>query len=263
MNNTKKAILVVSFGTSYHETREKNIDKIEEDIAKAYPDHKIYRAWTSKMILKKLWERDQIKILSVVEAIEQLIKDGITDLFVQPTHIINGIENDIMKDEILGYKEHFTKVLFGDPLLTTEEDNEKVIKALADRYSDLKSDEALVFMGHGTTHYSNSVYAALDYAFKDFGYKNIFVGTVEAYPAVESVLKAVETFNPSKIHLAPLMVVAGDHARNDLAGDEEDSWKKIFEEKGFDVVCHLEGLGEYEEIRKIYLEHIKREIDLT
>jgi len=111
-------------------------------------------------------------------------------------------------------------------------------------------------MGHGTPHYANAIYAALDYTFKDLGYHNLFMGTVEAYPSMESLLRFVRKQNPSCIHLAPFMIVAGDHARNDLAGDDADSWKSQFEQAGYPVLCHLKGLGEYEGIRQIFLRHI-------
>lgn len=256
-NTTQKAILVVSFGTSYHETREKTIDQIETDIQNSYPERRIYRAWTSKMILKKLKTRDGIHIDNVKEAMETMRRDGITDIIVQPTHVINGIENDLMKEDVLSCAEHFARITFGAPLLTTEQDSLEVIQALTDEWGGLPQDEALVFMGHGTPHYANAIYAALDYTFKDLGYKNIFMGTVEAYPSMKSLLKQVENFHPTRVHLAPFMIVAGDHAQNDLSGEEEDSWKCQFEKAGYAVTCHLKGLGEYEGIRRIFLHHIE------
>lgn len=254
----KKGILIVSFGTCYHDTREKTIDKIEEDISTNYPDYNIYHAWTSKMIINKLLKRDNIIINTVSEAMESIVNDGITQLLVQPTHILNGIENDIMKDDVLAFKNHFSKIRFGDPLLSTDEDNVNVINALMQEHNDLSEDEALVFMGHGTTHYSNSVYAALDYTCKDLGYNNVFFGTVEAYPSVDTLLKHVKAHQPKKIRLVPFMVVAGDHATNDLAGDEEDSWKILFEREGYKVNCVLQGIGELDSIRQIYLEHLEK-----
>ena len=170
MENKKKAILAVSFGTSFHETREKTIDRIEADLAAAYPEYTLYRAWTSKMIITKLKKRDGIVIPTVAEAVEQMISDGVQELIVQPTHIINGIENDLMKEDVLARKEAFEKIAFGDPLLTTTEDNVAVLQAVMSEFPALAEDEALVFMGHGTTHYANTVYAALDYTFKDLGY---------------------------------------------------------------------------------------------
>lgn len=257
MNHTsKKAILAVSFGTSFEETRKKTIDKIEEDIRSAYPDCKLYRAWTSKMILRKILKRDNLHIFNIKEAMEQMIVDGITELIVQPTHVINGIENDSMKEDVLFYQERFDRIAFGAPLLTSEQDNREAIKALMEEWRFLPEDEVLVLMGHGTTHYANSVYAALDDTFKDMGYRNVFLGTVEAYPSMESLLRQVITFQPKKVHLAPFMIVAGDHARNDMAGDDPDSWLCQFVQAGLSVECHLKGLGEYEGIRQIFLRHI-------
>lgn len=253
---SKKAILVVSFGTSYEDTRQKTIDQIENNIQKAHPDAAVYRAWTSKMILKKLKNRDGIHIPNVKEAMEEMVKDGILDLVVQPTHVINGIENDLMKEDVLAFAEHFDSIRFGDPLLTTVQDNEEAINALMESWKSLPSDEVLVLMGHGTTHYANAVYAALDYTFKDLGYKNVFLGTVEAYPSMMSLLRQIKEYNPSKIHLAPFMIVAGDHARNDMAGEDPESWSRQFMDAGYPVESHLKGLGEYEGIRRIFLRHI-------
>ena len=255
-NTSKKAILAVSFGTSYAETREKNIDQIEEDMQKAYPDHTLYRAWTSKMILKKLKKRDNLHINNVKEAMEEMIADGVTEVVVQPTHVINGIENDLMKEDVLSYADHFSKISFGTPLLTSEQDSEETITALMEVWGSLPDDEVLVLMGHGTTHYANAVYAALDYKFKDMGYRNVFLGTVEAYPTMASLLRQIKEYQPKKVHLAPFMIVAGDHAHNDMAGKDKDSWVNQFKDSGFEVECHLKGLGEYPGVRKIFLRHI-------
>lgn len=252
----KKAILVVSFGTSYHATRRLTIDAIEQEIADSYPDYELYRAWTSKMIIAKLKKRDQIHVFNVREAMEQMMKDGITDVVIQPTHVINGIENDLMKEDALSYREHFQSIRFGTPLLTTEKDSQDVVQAVAEEFSDLKKDEVLVLMGHGTTHYANSIYAALDYTFKDFGYKNIFLGTVEAYPSMQSLLRLVKEYQPKRVILAPFMIVAGDHARNDMAGDDPESWLCQFRDCGFEVEPVLKGLGEYPKIRSMFVSHI-------
>ena len=232
---SKKAILIVSFGTSYENTRKRTIDAIERDIADAFPVCPAYRAWTSKMIIAKLKKRDGIIIHTVKEAMEQMLLDGITDVIVQPTHVINGIENDQMKADALSFRDRFSSIVFGNPLLTTEEDNQAVVQAVAGEFQDMDQETALVLMGHGTEHYANSVYAALDYRFKDMGHKNIFLGTVEAYPALDSLLRAADSFQPKKIVLAPFMIVAGDHARNDLAGAEADSWDSILKADGFET----------------------------
>lgn len=258
--DAKKAILVVSFGTSYNETRKATIDAIEEDIAAAYPDYQVYRAWTSKMILAKLKRRDGIHYDNVKEAFQRMIADGITDVIVQPTHVINGIENDIMTEEALAFSSHFSTIHFGTPLLTSMEDNNYLIEAIHHEFSDLEEDEVLVLMGHGTTHYANAIYAALDYTFKDKGYPNIFLGTVEAYPSMDSLLHMVKEYSPRRVVLAPFMIVAGDHATNDMAGDDPDSWRSQFEAAGFPVKCVLKGLGEYPDIRKLFLSHIEEAI---
>ena len=251
-----KAILVVSFGTSYEATRKVTIEAIEKDIANAYPDYKLYRAWTSKMILAKLKKRDNLHINNVKEAMEEMIADGITDVIIQPTHVINGIENELMKEDALSYRESFHSIRFGTPLLTSEEDNQTVINAIAEEFSYLSEEEVLVLMGHGTTHYSNAIYAALDYAFKDKGHPNIFLGTVEAYPSMQSLMKMIKAYAPKKVVLAPFMIVAGDHAKNDMAGDDPESWYSQFVQEGFQVETVLKGLGEYKGIRELFVKHV-------
>lgn len=254
----KKAILVVSFGTSYNDTREKTIDVIERQIGEQYPDWQVYRAWTSKMIIRKRKMRDQVHIFTVTEAMEQMLADGVEELVVQPTHIINGIENDRMKEDVCKYQDRFRSVRFGEPLLSSDEDNVAAIKALMTTYADLADDEVLVFMGHGTDHYVNTVYAALDYTCKDLGYSNVYMGTVEAYPSIETLLKKVGEHRPSQVILAPFMLVAGDHARNDMSGEDENSWKCQFERAGFRVRCVLKGLGEDQRIRDIFYAHLAK-----
>ena len=258
-----KAILVVSFGTSYHDTRERTIDAIEEAIAYAYPDYTVYRAWTSGIIRAKILKRDGIRINGVKGALERMLLDGISDVIIQPTHVINGIENDMMKRDACEYAGSFNSLLFGSPLLTAEDDNEKITRIIADNFSYLdKEDEALVLMGHGTDHYSNSVYGALNFRFRDTDHPNIFLGTVESYPSVDSLIKAVKESGASKVVLAPFMVVAGDHAENDLAGSSPDSWKSRFKAAGFEVSCILKGLGEYPEVRELFVSHVSAAIEM-
>ena len=253
----KKAILAVSFGTSHNDTRKITIDAIEKNMQEAFPSYALYRAWTSKMIIKKVNARDGVHIFTVKEAMEQMLQDGITDILVQPTHVINGIENDLMKEDALAYQEQFHSISFGDPLLTSEQDNLAVIEAITSEFKDLTKKDVLVLMGHGTTHYANAIYAALDYTFKDKGYSNIFLGTVEAYPTMESLLKMVHVYQPRKVVLAPFMIVAGDHAKNDMASDEPNSWYSQFKAEGYEVEPVLKGLGEYPGIRKLFIEHLK------
>lgn len=253
-----KAILVVSFGTSFPETRKRNITAIENDIAAAFPDRKLYQAWTSKMIMKKLLRTENKKINNVREAMEAMAADGIRDVIVQPTHVINGIENDLMKEDALAYRDQFDSIRFGAPLLTSEEDSMAVVEAVTHEFSSLSDDAVLVLMGHGTTHYANAVYAALDYRFKDMGHPNIFLGTVEAYPSLDTIMRAAKEKGPRSVVLAPFMIVAGDHATNDMAGANEDSWRSQFEAAGFETSCVMKGLGEYPDVRRIFVEHAKK-----
>ena len=213
------------------------------------------------MILKKLKKRDGIHYDTVTEAFTRMLADGITDVVVQPTHVINGIENDLMTQDALAFRDDFHSILFGNPLLTTLEDTDYMIESIHREFPDLADDEVLVLMGHGTTHYSNSIYAALDYTFKDKGFPNIFLGTVESYPSMESLLNMIREFKPRRVVLAPFMIVAGDHARNDMAGDDPDSWRCQLEAEGLNVTCVLKGLGEYESVRQLFIRHIEEALN--
>ena len=208
------------------------------------------------MILKVLLKRDGIRIDTVQEALNRLAVDGFTEIFVQPTHVINGDEYEKMMEDIRCIQDQFEDIKVGAPLLTETSDYQKVVQEIIRGIPPFGKNEALVLMGHGTEHHVNAVYAAMDYHFKVMGYSNVFVGTVEAFPDIEVVLNQVNTYKPEKIILLPLMVVAGDHACNDMAGEEEDSWKNIFEAAGYQVDCILRGLGEFKGIRDIYLQHL-------
>ncbi len=257
----KKGVLVVSFGTSYENTRRLTISAIEDAIHSAHPDIPLYTAWTSRMIMAKLLKTTGEKIFNVDESLEQMAKDEITDVYIQTTHVINGIEYDLLKEDALKHQDSFASVSFGKPLLSSTEDMQKVVHIVADEFSDKLSygnseTEALILMGHGTEHHSNTGYAALDYMFKEMGYPNIHIGTVESYPALDQIFTLLKETPARRIHLAPFMIVAGDHANNDMAGDHADSWASRCRAKGYEVVCHLKGLGEYSKIHDIFLEHL-------
>ncbi|MEG0291150.1 MAG: sirohydrochlorin cobaltochelatase [Anaerovoracaceae bacterium] len=256
-----KVLLVVSFGTSYKETREKTIGAIENDMANAFADMEVRRAFTSGMIMNVIKKRDGIHIDNVTEAMEKIIADGFKKVYVQPTHILNGDEYEKMLGLIVPFVPQVDKIVIGAPLLTESKDYEDVCHSIVEETSYAKDDEAVVLMGHGTGHYVDSAYAAMDYRFKALSYKNYFVGTVEGYPELEDILPMIKEFNPKKVHLLPMMIVAGDHATNDMASDEEDSWKTVFENEGYDVAVDLRGMGEFPKIREIYVNHLKKEIE--
>lgn len=252
-----KGILVVSFGTSYGDTRKKTIEAIEEEAAKTFPDRAVYRAWTSGMIIRKVGKRDGLLVDTVTEAMERMARDGIREVFIQPTHVINGIENEQMIRDALAFEGQFDRILFGAPLLTSDADSVRVIEALMEEAGELEREEALVFMGHGTTHYANTVYAALDYRMKDMGFRNVFLGTVEAYPSLDALKRRLREGGFRKVILAPFMIVAGDHARHDMASEEEDSWRCQLEAEGYEIQCRMKGLGEYAGVRRLLMDHIR------
>ena len=249
-----KALLVVSFGTSYPETRAKTIEKLEAALQAAFPERKLYRAWTSGMIIDKVGKEQGLQVDTVAEALARMLADGVDDLLVQPTHILPGVENDLMLAELQAQAAKFAQLSVGQPLLAEAADMFKTIDVVV-KELDGEPDKALVLMGHGTSHQINPIYAALDYMFKDVGHTNIFVGTVEAYPALDNVLSLLAKTPYRRVRLAPLMIVAGDHAANDMAGDEPDSWKSRLQDAGYQVDCVLRGLGELDGIADIFVQH--------
>lgn len=255
MSKDKRAMLVVSFGTSYADTREKTIGAIERKIAERFPDYEIRRAFTSRVIINKLKKRDGIEIDTVSEAVYRLKKDGFNSVAVQPTHIMNGSEFDSLVREL---KPFYTDldIVCGEPLLTSSDDYDRVVDIMSKELKPwLCGDTAVVFMGHGTEHYADSAYAALDYRFKARGFKNVFVGTVEGYPDTEQVIGYVKEGGYKRAVLLPFMVVAGDHANNDMAGDGDGSWKSEFMKNGIKAECVIRGLGEYEGIQEMFADH--------
>ena len=251
----KKGILVVSFGTSHLDTMEKTIQAMEEDIAETFPEYKIYRAFTSRMILRKLKREEGIAIDTVEEALERMASDGIRCVAVQPTHIINGIENDRMLDEIRKKEGCLEWIRVGKPLLSSADDYKKAAHAVMSE-TETEPDEVLALMGHGTDHHANAAYPMLEYTFHALGYGKVLVGTAENFPDLNTVMTKLRICGARKVALMPFMMVAGDHAKNDMAG-EKDSWKSEMESAGYEVRVILKGLGELKGIRRVFEEHIR------
>lgn len=253
----EKEILVVSFGTSFNDSRRLTIGGIEQAIAAAYPDWSVRRAFTSQIIIDHIASRDNIKIDNVQEALERASNNGVKELIVQPTHLMNGLEYNDLVNEIAQYSDAFEKVSIGEPLLTSEADFAAVGNILMEITAAYDTDDtAIVFMGHGTEADSNAVYGQMQEVLAAAGQDNYFIGTVEAKPDLEDVMMAVRSGSYKKVVLRPLMVVAGDHANNDMAGDEEGSWKNTIEKEGYEVECVLEGLGQVPAIQELYVQHV-------
>lgn len=248
----KKAILVVSFGTSYHDTREKTIHAVEDKIKAAFEGYDFFRAFTSNMIINKLKKRDGIEIDNPIQAMDKLYEMGYEEVVIQTLHIICGHEYVKLKSQIAEYKDKFKSIKFGRPLLFGIEDYKETVEAVKEVTDEM--DSTVVLMGHGTDHESHSAYPAIEYYFRDMG-ADVYVGTVEGYPEIDSVVKRLKERDVKKVHLMPLMLVAGDHAQNDMAGDEEDSWKTIIESEGIETEVHLKGLGEIEKIQQKFVQH--------
>ena len=260
-NTSKKALLVVSFGTSYIESREKTLDKTREVIMKAFPGYDGFTAFTSQIIINVYKERDGINIMNVDEAISEIYKQGYGEVLIVPTLIINGEEYDQMINSIRPFEDKFGKLVISKPLLTSASDYDKVTTALINELPKVDDKTAVIYMGHGTPHFANSAYPMLDYVFKHKGYKNIYVGTVEGHPTLENVVADVKSGGYDNILLLPLMMVAGDHAHNDLAGDEADSWKMVFKSLGYNVDYILNGMGQLPSIQQIFVDHLNEALE--
>ena len=249
----KQAILAVSFGTTYPDTLEKTIAATEAALAEAYPGWPVYRAFTSGMILKKLRQRDGVEIDNVAQAMARLEREGYTQVAVQSTHVMHGEEYEKMLAQLEPYKLTM-EIAVGAPLLHAQADYEAVADALLSWLPLPGDGEALVLMGHGTAHFANSAYAQMEHVLQS-RCPRIYIATVEGYPTLDSVAEQLQR-QPEirRLTLAPFMLVAGDHARNDMAGGE-DSWKEVLEGKGYEVACILQGLGECPAIQKLFVAH--------
>lgn len=255
-------LLVVSFGTSFNDNRVATIGAVEDAMEAAFPDYSVRRGFTAQIIIDHVERRDGEVIDNFGEALDRAVENGVKNLVVQPTHLMNGLEYADVEAELAEYADAFEKVALGAPLLTTDEDFATVEKAITDWTADYDDGEtAIVFMGHGTEADSNEVYGKMQDLLTADGFENYFVGTVEATPSLDDVLAKVQAGSYKKVVLEPLMIVAGDHANNDMAGDEDGAWKKTFEDAGYEVECLLRGLGENEAIQDLLIEHAQAAID--
>lgn len=256
----KKAILVVSFGTSHLDTLRVTIEKAENQIRDHFNDYDIYMAFTSHKIIRKLREKYEMFIDTPEEVMAKLYEDDYEDVIIQPLHIIPGEEYIYINKIGEAYKDKFRSVKMGRPIFYYQgienlpQDYSLFIEATKKLYEE---NNAVVYVGHGTAHSANAVYGCLQTVFEDEGYENVFVGTVEGYPNFEAVLKRLKRKNIDEVTLAPLMVVAGDHAKNDMASDEEGSWKSMLEKEGIKVNIYLKGLGENERFNQLYINRIE------
>ena len=277
-------LLVVSFGTSFNDSRTADIGGIEKALQTAYPDWSVRRAFTAQIIINHVQARDDEKIDNMDQALQRAVDNGVKNLVVQPTHLMHGAEYDELTEAVESYKDKFESVTIAEPLLGEVGDSDDAVnddkKAVAEAitteavktagYDDLDAAEAdgtaFVFMGHGTSHTAKISYSQMQSQMNDLGYDNVFIGTVEGEPedtACEAVIEKIKEAGYKKVVLRPLMVVAGDHANNDMAGDDEDSWKSQFEASGaFDQIdTQIAGLGEIAAIQDLYVAHSKAAID--
>ncbi|MDY4396140.1 MAG: sirohydrochlorin cobaltochelatase [Oscillospiraceae bacterium] len=275
-------LLVVSFGTSYNDSRVNDIKSIEDALQEAYPDWSVRRAFTAQIIINHIQARDGEKIDNMTQALERAVANGVKNLVVQPTHLMHGAEYDEMCAAIDEYRDQFESVSIAEPLLgevgsdatVINADKEAVAKAItaaaveASGFDSLEAAKeagtAFVFLGHGTAHVARVSYSQMSTQMQQLGYENVFIGTVEGEPeetACESVIEEVRAAGYTTVILRPLMVVAGDHANNDMAGSDDDSWKPMFEDAGFTVDCQIAGLGGIADIQALYIAHTQAAID--
>ena len=283
-NIGENEILVVSFGTSFNDSRAEDIGGVEKALQAAYPDWSVRRAFTAQIIINHVEARDGENIDNMQQALDRAVETGVKNLVVQPTHLMHGAEYDEMTEAINGYKDKFESVAIAEPMLGEVGDDATVInddkKAVAQAITDEACKEAgfdsmdaaaeagtaFVFMGHGTSHTANITYDQMQTQMEDLGFKNAFIGTVEGKPedtACDKVIEKVKEAGYKNVVLRPLMVVAGDHANNDMAGDDEDSWKSQFVASGNfeNVDTQIAGLGRIEAVEQIYVDHTKAAID--
>lgn len=249
-------LLVVSFGTSYNDNRAATIGAVESAMETAFPDYAVRRGFTSNIIIEHIQRRDGVVIDDVALALARAKANGVKNLLVQPTHLMNGYEYGDLVKELEGCVSDFESVRIGAPLLTTDEDFAAVAQAMVDAaagYDDGKT--AVCYMGHGSEAAANGIYARMQQHLTGSGHDNFFVGTVEAEPTAEDLVKLVKAGGYERVVLRPMMIVAGDHANNDMAGDDEDSWKSVFTAAGFQVTCEINGLGELEAIQQLLAAH--------
>ena len=279
-----KEILVVSFGTSYNDSRVEDVKGIEDAIAAAFPDWSVRRAFTAQIIINHVQARDGEFIDNMEQAMDRAVANGVKVLVVQPTHLMHGAEYDEMMDVLSAYEDQFESISVAEPLLgevgsdatVINADKEAVAQAVvaaaaadagfADAAEAAAQKTAFVLMGHGTAHVAKVTYSQMQTQMQTLGYDNVFIGTVEGEPeetSCEAVIEAVKAAGYTKVVLRPLMVVAGDHANNDMAGAEEDSWKSMFEATGYfdSVTAQIAGLGSIEAVQNLYVAHTKAVID--
>lgn len=255
----KKAILVVSFGTSYLEPLKNSIENVENKIRNQFKDYDVHRAFTSHMIIKKLEIVHGLIVEKPEELLERLYIEGYEEVIIQPLHIIPGEEFSYIKNIEVYFKDRFKSIKVGRPIFYYQgieglpEDYSLFIKSIK---GIIEGEEAVVMMGHGTVHPSNAVYGALQSVLNDEGYKNVFVGTVKGYPNFTSVLNKIKKRGIKKVLLMPLMLVAGNHAINDMTSEKDNSWKSMLEAEGIEVKLWTKGLGEVDEFAQLYIDRV-------
>lgn len=263
----KKAILVVSFGTTYQDTRKLNIESVENKIKAAFPEYEVRRAFTSRIIIKRIAEREGLKIDTEKQALDKLKAEGYSEVIVQPLHMVAGDEYDKVRRAVDTYAQNksFDRIVLGRPLLYFAGQEERpddyltAIKAIQSQLPSLNRSEAVILIGHGGAHPANAAYAALQMRFEDASMKNLFVNTVdgEGYPSLDSVIAKLKEQKIKKVTVMPLMLVAGDHANNDIGGDEADSAKTRLINAGFKVDAAIRGLGQNQIIQNIFVQHVQ------
>lgn len=256
-----RGILFASFGTSHEDAQASCLDAVAADLGASEPDALLSQAYTSS-IIRRVLARRGMEVGDVRQALVQMAADGVDDVTIQPGHLMPGEEYDKLRSQVIDCAALFDRVRVGEPLLSGTEDAERVVRAMAERYP-AEPGRAVVLMGHGTDRFSNVVYAAMNFHAMLLGRTDLYVGTVEAQPDLDCVMGLLRERDYARVTLAPLMLVAGDHSKNDMAGDDPDSWASRLRGAGYEVECRLEGMGELADIRAMYVEHALAAADLV
>ncbi len=255
MEQKKRAVLIVSFGTTYNETRKKTLDVAVADFEKAFPGYDVFSVYTSRFVKYILKKRDDHFVYNLEEIFDYLKENDYSEVVVQSFHIMNAFESRLVAAKVEEQVENFEKITFGTALFSEHKDYDKAIDAIVPTLPARTDDTAIVMMGHGTDHPSQSAYLMFEHLMHNKGHDNVLIGTIESYPLIDDILLTLKKRQVKKVYLMPLLIVAGDHTLNDLSGDDDDSWKQILKAEGYEVEVYKHSIGELPAIREIFVEH--------
>lgn len=253
----KQALAVISFGTTYPQALEA-IFHLEQHLASCVPHCDFFRAFTSRTVIRWLKEEQGMDVMTPPQLMQHLKEQGYQEVYCQTLHVIGGREFTRLEEELREFQGDFRVLSLGAPMLESVQDDRQCVQAVMNHIPPMGPQDALLLMGHGTDHRANAAYAQLESVFAAMGHERVYVGTAEGYPMLEDLLPRLKQKNIRKVMLMPFLIVAGEHARNDLAGDEENSWKSRLQKEGYEVSVLMQGLGEFPEIAQVFEQHLRQ-----